>query len=203
MERGLISLAALGAARRFDEISRVVRQAGLAGATTAAIRETLIFLVPYCGWPTALNALMAAAGEAPELLSTTATDANPLDTTDRSHRRTLGLETARTVNRQFDRVADKIAAIDPALVDHLLESAYGYLYHRPGLNLRERELLAVAMLAMQRQERQLRYHLLGAQNAGATHEDIESVMSALDDIDPNVSAWARDVWNMMTARIDS
>jgi len=197
VERGLTSLAALGAARRFDEIPEVVRQALAAGIPTPAIRETLVFLVPYCGWPTALNALLSAAAAAPELLATSV--ATELDQSDRAHRRTLGLETARSVNDHFDRVGDKIAAIDPALVDHLLESAYGYLYNRPGLDLRERELLAVAMLAIQRQDRQLRYHLHGARNAGATDEEIDDVMSALDDVDPDVSAWARDVWKLLSA----
>jgi len=201
VERRLLILAALAAARRFDEIPAAVCEAGLAGATGAAIRETVVFLVPYCGWPTALNAMMAVAGETPDLLA--APGESPLDTADRAHRRLLGLETARAVNDQFDRVAERIASIDPALVDHLLESAYGYVYNRPGLNLRERELLAVVLLAMQRHERQLRYHLRGAQNAGASVQEIEDTINALRDVDSEVSAWARDVWNGMRRRIDS
>ena len=180
-----------------------MRAARLAGSSDPAIRETLVFLVPYCGWPTALNAILAAAGEAPDLLSIATAGPTPLDATDRARRRALGLDTARIVNDQFDRVADRLAALDPALVDHLLESAYGYVYNRPGLSLRERELLAVTMLAMQRLDRQLRYHLRGASNAGASRADIEAVMSTLADVDADVASFARDSWNDMAKPVDS
>ena len=45
-------------------------------AKYAAIREAIVFLVPYAGWPTALNALLAA--NAVVSLTTTTTDSYPI-----------------------------------------------------------------------------------------------------------------------------
>ena len=195
MEQRLLTLATLGAAGRFAEIRGVVRDAESAGVAPDAILETLAFLVPYAGWPTALNAILAA--ELPPRRT-----ASMFDEADREERRKLGWRTARQVNAHFDRVAEKLAAIDPALVDHLVESAYGYAYLRPGLDLAQRELLAVAILSVQRHERQLLYHLRGALNVGATAGDIEVVVDVLRGIDPEAYRLLERCWRELYKRLN-
>ena len=198
MERRLILIAALAAAGRFDEMAEAVRAAHDDGVSAAAIREAIVFLVPYAGWPTALNALLAA--NAVVRLATTMSD--PLDTADRADRRELGLTTARTVNDRFNRVAENLAAIDPALVDLLAEGAYGYVYNRAGLDLVQRELLAVAILAVQGHDRQLLYHLRGAANVGASPDDITGTIEALADVSDEVRERGRRAWNDLYRRLN-
>ena len=199
MERRLILIAALAAAGRFDDMAEAVRAAHDDGVSTAAIREAIVFLVPYAGWPTALNALLAAAAVVP--LATTTPD--PLDTSDRAARRELGFTTARRVNERFDRVAESVAAVDPALVDLLTENAYGYVYNRAGLDLVQRELLAVAILAVQGHDRQLLYHLRGAANVGASHDDITAAIESLGDVSDAVRERGRRAWNDLFRRLNS
>jgi len=49
---------------------------------------------------------------------------------------------------------------------------FGEVWARPGLSLRDRELITVSVLAALGRERQLRLHLRGALNAGLTREEL-------------------------------
>ncbi len=60
---------------------------------------------------------------------------------------------------------------------YIVEFAFGDIYSRPGLSLRDRELITVAMLAaMGAREPQLDVHLGGAVNAGVTIEELREVI---------------------------
>ncbi len=60
---------------------------------------------------------------------------------------------------------------------YIVEFAFGDIYSRPGLSLRDRELMTVAMLAaMGAREPQLDVHLRGALNVGVTIEELREAM---------------------------
>ncbi len=60
---------------------------------------------------------------------------------------------------------------------YIVEFAFGDIYCRPGLSLRDRELITVAMLAaMGAREPQLDVHLHGALNVGVTIEELRELM---------------------------
>lgn len=60
---------------------------------------------------------------------------------------------------------------------YVVEFAFGDIYSRPGLSLRDRELITVAMLAaMGAREPQLDVHLRGAVNVGVTIEELREVI---------------------------
>jgi 4-carboxymuconolactone decarboxylase len=147
------------------------------------IREVVFQLVPYCGWATALNTVTVLQGVLEARgLSMPPRDRPPLEEHDRATLRALGTGTARTVHPLFDKVAARLEEFDPDLVAHLTESAYGYIYNRPGMDLVTRELVAVAILAVAGQERQLRYHMEGAVNVGAGKEMVEEVLEVVRTI---------------------
>jgi len=59
----------------------------------------------------------------------------------------------------------------------IVDFAFGEVYDRPGLSLRDRELITVAMLAaMGAREAQLDVHLRGALNVGVTLDELREVM---------------------------
>ena len=59
----------------------------------------------------------------------------------------------------------------------IVEFAFGDVYSREGLNLRDRELATVAMLAaMGGREPQLKVHIGAALNVGLTEEEIEETI---------------------------
>lgn len=60
---------------------------------------------------------------------------------------------------------------------YIVEFAYGDVYSRPGLSLREREIAAIALLtALGGREPQLKVHLDAALEAGLTAAEVEEVV---------------------------
>jgi hypothetical protein len=89
------------------------------------------------------------------------------------------MSTATQTSDRYARGRDKLAEVDgsagEAIVDslgdlgrHIVEYAFGDVYSRPGLSLRDRELATVAMLAAKGGcEPQLDVHLHAARNLGS------------------------------------
>lgn len=91
-------------------------------------------------------------------------------------------------NERYVRGRDRLAEVDGTageqIVDslgdlgrYIVEFAFGDVYSRPGLSLRDRELVTVAMLAaMGAREPQLDVHLNGALSVGITMEELRELM---------------------------
>jgi 4-carboxymuconolactone decarboxylase len=94
----------------------------------------------------------------------------------------------RAAEARYTRGRDRLAEVDgdagEQIVDslgdlgrYIVEFAFGDIYNRPGLSLRDRELVSVAMLAaMGAREPQLDVHLQGALNVGVTVEELRELM---------------------------
>lgn len=76
------------------------------------------------------------------------------------------------------KVIDALQDIAPDFGRLMVEFAFGDIYSRPGLSLKTREIAVVAALtALGTAGPQLRVHLQGALNVGATREEIvETIM---------------------------
>jgi 4-carboxymuconolactone decarboxylase len=73
----------------------------------------------------------------------------------------------------------RMRAYHPDLAEWILSDGYGRVLARPGLSIRERELLVVAVLAALDIPLQLRSHVEGARRVGATPGEIRSVLEAV------------------------
>lgn len=62
--------------------------------------------------------------------------------------------------------------IDPGLVDYLMESVWGGILSRPGLNRRDREIATLAALCAMDKRREVEYHVHGALAAGLSKAEI-------------------------------
>ena len=72
-----------------------------------------------------------------------------------------------------DRVMAALADIAPDLGAYIIGFAFGEIYARPALDLRQRELITLAALAAQGGcENQLRVHIHAALNVGLSREEI-------------------------------
>ena len=58
----------------------------------------------------------------------------------------------------------------------MAESAFGMLWSRPGLALRDRSLVTVAQLAALGKTEELKAHLAGARNLGISQEELVEVL---------------------------
>lgn len=77
-------------------------------------------------------------------------------------------------------IVDALGDIAPDLADLTISFAYGQVYSRPGLDLRQRQLVTVAALAsMGGAEPQLKFHIAGALNAGGSPAEIVELMTHL------------------------
>ncbi len=95
---------------------------------------------------------------------------------------------ARGEQTRFERGSAKLAEVDGKagadvvaplgdLGRYIVEFAFGDVYSREGLSLRDRELVTVAMLAaMGGREPQLEVHIGAALNVGLTEEEIEEAI---------------------------
>ena len=74
-------------------------------------------------------------------------------------------------------VVEGLKDIAPDLGRYIIEFAFGDLYSRPGLDLRSREIAAVAALTvMGNATPQLKVHIHAALNVGVTREEIIEVI---------------------------
>ncbi len=60
--------------------------------------------------------------------------------------------------------------------EFITRNAWGNVWQRPGLDLRSRSLITVAMLAAMGKQHELRGHVRGALNNGVTAEELREVM---------------------------
>ena len=69
------------------------------------------------------------------------------------------------------------AKLAPDFFDHVLQSVFGDIWSRPGLPVRDRSLITVAVLAALGQTDELRAHLAGATNVGLSRDElVEALM---------------------------
>lgn len=68
------------------------------------------------------------------------------------------------------------ARLAPDFYRYVAESAFGMLWSRPGLAIRDRSLVTCAQLAALGQTDELKAHLRGALNLGITQDELVEVM---------------------------
>jgi 4-carboxymuconolactone decarboxylase len=76
------------------------------------------------------------------------------------------------VERAFASVTDFNAPIQ----EHITRAAWGDVWQRPGLDLKTRSLITVAMLTALGKQHELKGHLRGALNNGATSSELQEVL---------------------------
>ena len=145
-----------------------------------AVDEIILQSYLFAGFPRALN----AARTWRSLSGISAPDRDPeAEAADLNVWRERGLETCETVyGDSYDGLRRNIRQLHPALDEWMIVDGYGKVLSRPGVDLRTRELCVVAACAVAGQQRQLHSHLHGALNAGASAEEIQAVLDALEDM---------------------
>jgi 4-carboxymuconolactone decarboxylase len=68
------------------------------------------------------------------------------------------------------------ARLAPDFYRYVAESAFGMVWSRPGLAIRDRSLVTVAQLAALGKTQELRGHLAGALNVGLTRDELVEVL---------------------------
>ncbi|MHC5211527.1 MAG: carboxymuconolactone decarboxylase family protein [Planctomycetota bacterium] len=159
---------------RFDAVTALGKLAERLGISRARVHEAALQVVPYGGYPRAIEALTRVSsptrspgdGAAPDRGGA---DAGGTPTGARVFEAVYG-DQAEPVRRALDRLS-------PGLSRQVVEDAYGRVLARSGLEVQERELLAVASLALMALPSPLDSHVRGALRNGSTPQ---AVMDILD-----------------------
>jgi len=156
--RSPLAAAALAGARR----ARVARR---------EVEECALMLMLYAGYPSALEGLRVVNAVWPGRARRTR-EGTP------SRWRARGEALCRRVyGPAFSRLLPAVRALHPDLAVWMVEQGYGRTLARPGLVVRERELVTVAALAALGWERQLVSHVLGAARVGATAAAVREALA--------------------------
>jgi len=163
-----------------DELPDRYRAAAEAGIPVADLFEATLQVFLFAGYPRTIGAFEALHEALHETLPDVedAAGAAPLEA-DRDDFAERGRATfAKVYGEHTDRVLAKLEGLHPDFARYVIHDAYGQVLSRPFLPLKERELLAVAMLAALDLPPQLRSHMHGAREAGATELELEYAIQA-------------------------
>jgi len=89
-----------------------------------------------------------------------------------------GLATRRQVMGEdfVAKALDGVTDFTRPIQEHITARAWGDVWQRPGLDLKTRSLVTVAMLTALGKQHELRGHLRGALNNGATPAELQEVL---------------------------
>jgi 4-carboxymuconolactone decarboxylase len=116
--------------------------------------------------------------------------------------RARGDVVCRTVyGGQYENLRANIGGLHADLAEWMVVEGYGKVLGRPGLDLRVRELCIAALLTVLDAPVQLRSHLRGSLNAGASVAEVEDALRvALDYADEASARRARETWSAVRSR---
>lgn len=95
-----------------------------------------------------------------------------------SERSDQGMATRRSVlgDAHVDRAEAAKTPFDAPFQDLITETAWGHVWSRDALTLRERSMLTIALLAAMGNEEELAMHLRATRNTGATPDDVREAL---------------------------
>ncbi|PKU24792.1 carboxymuconolactone decarboxylase family protein [Telmatospirillum siberiense] len=181
-QQGIVTIAAFTAKGDLDKLKGALNEGLDGGLTVNEIKEILVQLYAYAGFPRSLNGLatfMAVMDEREKrgIKDDLGREASPLPA-DRS-RRELGEEIqTRLVGAPVKgRVMEFAPAIDAFLKAHL----FGDIFGRDNLDFQSREIATISALAsMQGVDAQLQSHLNVGLNVGLSAAQLRGLISVLE-----------------------
>lgn len=186
----LIRLAAAMSSPNEALLVEAMRHAAGAAERVAA-EEVLLQGYLFVGYPAALRALglwRTVVGGPPAAV---APEESRADWAERGAQ-----VCARIYGGAYERLRENVAALHPDLERWMVEEGYGKVLGRPGLDLKERELCIIALLAGLPAPHQLHSHLRGALNAGASPQEVDAALELAGTIlRPERLAAARRLWD--------
>ena len=165
-----------------------------------AVEEAIVQSCLFLGFPAALEAAAAwrrIRGGEP------IADDDPLADAGRGRERAeRGRELCRAVyGTAYEELRRNVASASPALDRLMVETGYGRVLGRPGLDAARRELCLVAVLAVQGRDPQLHSHLRGALRVGAPRAWVEEALEiGLEHVGPASRDRLRSLWRQVAER---
>ncbi len=195
-QQALVPIAALAAAGDIARLGDAIERGLDDGLTVSDIREVLVQLYAYAGFPRSLNALnrLMAALDARRQRGIQDAPGNepeqPVPTGDAL----LAAGTANQARLVGGPVAGPVFDFAPAIDEYLKVHLFGAIFERDNLDWPSRELATVAMLsALPGAEAQLQSHMGMSMNTGLSAGQLRQLVDALSErVDAEAARRARE-----------
>lgn len=204
--RHLVRIAAAVAGAPIAVTRRVMNEA-VEVVAPASVDEVLLQSYLFAGFPRTLNAFTEwreVAGEHLEIHpGPAASTTGWLQSGETGEAGKAGEAACRRVyGQKYDALRQHVRRLHPEIDEWMVTEGYGKVLSRSGLPLAARELCIVAACAASEQVPQLRSHIRGSLNCGATCDDLARTLSALGDIVAREAlSTARDELNRIKGRM--
>jgi 4-carboxymuconolactone decarboxylase len=166
--RCLALIHAAASVGRFDAVHDLLALAVGLGVPAARLREALLQVVAYGGFPRAIEGLRLLARSGAERAPP-----GPPDPVVREQGRAVF---DAIYGRHADEVLARLDALGTGFSHWVIEDAYARVLARPGLTIAERELLAVAALCLMALPAPLESHVRGALLNGSTAPAVADIL---------------------------
>jgi 4-carboxymuconolactone decarboxylase len=195
-QQAIVPIAAFAAAGDITKLSAALNQGLDAGLTVSDVREVLVQLYAYAGFPRSLNAL----AELMKVLEARK-QRGIEDASGRAPSRAIpkgeALLAAGTANQTKlvgAPVRGPVYEFAPAIDEYLKTHLFGAIFERDNLDWQSRELATVSMLsALSGTEAQLQSHMRVSMNVGLTASQLRQLTRVLADrVDAESARRARE-----------
>ena len=179
-ERNMSGIAALTAVGNMEKLKLELNAALGAGVTINEIKETLVHLYAYCGFPRSLNGIinfMSVLEErkAKGIKDIMGKDSSPIKDTVAKYERGKRTLQALTGREEKDPKTG-FNGFSPVIDTFLKEHLFADIFSRDLLSHRQRELITISVLsAMSGVESQLQSHLSIGLNLGMTEGQLKEI----------------------------
>jgi alkylhydroperoxidase/carboxymuconolactone decarboxylase family protein YurZ/quinol monooxygenase YgiN len=183
-QQSMASIAALTATGNIDELKPALNTGLDAGLTINEIKEALVQLYAYCGFPRSLNAINTFMAVVEERKSqgkkdVEGKDASEISITDKYKSGKENLQ--KLTGREETGPKTGAAAFTPSIDTFLKEHLFADIFNRDILNFRQREFVTIsALAAMPGVEPQLKAHLLMGKNTGITEAQLLELATIIE-----------------------
>jgi 4-carboxymuconolactone decarboxylase len=94
-----------------------------------------------------------------------------------SEKYTKGMKKLKAIGQSAERAIESLSSVSPDLAKYTIEFTCGEIYSRPGLDIKVREMIAIAALTVLGNTLpQLKLHVEGAINNGCSKEEITEII---------------------------
>jgi alkylhydroperoxidase/carboxymuconolactone decarboxylase family protein YurZ len=181
-QQGMVTIAAFTAKGDLERLKTALHEGLDAGLTVNEIKEILVQMYTYCGFPRSLNGITTFMSvleerEAKGIKDEPGREASPLPA-DKSR---LELGTEIQTSLVGVPVSGPVYTFAPAIDEFLKGHLFGDIFGRDNLDFKSREIATIAALAsMNGVNNQLRSHFNVGLNVGLTEAQLRSLITVLE-----------------------
>lgn len=184
MEQSIISISALTAKGDLNQL-KIALNTGLDnGLTVNEIKEVLVHLYAYCGFPRSIRGLQTFMEVMEErtakgIKDTTGKEASIIDETESKYQRGKNVLEVLTKAPQPETLSG-YSAFAPAIDAFLKEHLFADIFERDVLNYQQRELVTISVIAtIGKAEPMLRSHLGICLNVGLSPQQLQQFVAVI------------------------